>query len=759
MYWNGSYGTTNGQGVMPIGWLKSDLLISSSGFGFNTSQSDLYGISTNSWGWQNNNWYWWFNDWYWWHNNNTVQIANQWHHIVAVFDNNNITKNQLYIDGIAQSLNQLSGSASNTYNVVQSTLQVGGWTNTTGYRFAGNIDELQVFTGTLSASQVASVYHETHNCANGTTATTSFNAFDTSTAAGATGGFIQTKVAGTPFTLDVAAISTNSLSISTGFTGSVKVELVDGTTSSTCSNMTAIQTVASSYTFTSSDAGRHTFTGISQNQAYPQVGVRISYPATSSTSVVCAMDNFAIRPASFGVVATDSSWTSAGSGRTLNASTSTGTPTHKAGQPLTLVITPYNSLGTVAGDITTAYNGTPVATANCNLPSSCVLGTFNLGTLSLSNGVSTTTTASYSDVGIINLTVSDSTFAQVDAYDGTTSQQLTITSTTTPIGRFVPDHFDLTFNTPQFTPGCGTFTYIGQPITYATNPVATVTAANASDVVTQNYVPTTYIVPTSSSFGIAPAYTLAGYTLNVYSSTTNVQNSGSGVGTLTFAYTTASTPPPILYISRTNLPIAGFQAAIGMYFTMQDTDGVTVGYVNGAASSNPVYFGSAGSSSNIGFTNGNNMQYWGRLALSNANGSELLPLTLPLTAQYYNGSTFVTSANDNCTTPTLSMFSLSNPSTSNGATQLGSATMTVGTGNSAASLLNSPVVNGLGGLTFSSPGAGNTGYINVSSNFSSLPWLLYNWNQAGLGNTSPTAVATFGVYQGSNKVIYFKEMY
>jgi autotransporter adhesin len=105
------------------------------------------------------------------------------------------------------------------------------------------------------------------------------------------------------------------------------------------------------------------------------------------------------------------------------------------------------------------------------------------------------------------------------------------------------------------------------------------------------------------------------------------------------------------------------------------------------------------------------------------------------------------------------MFSLSNPSTSNGATQLGSATMTVGTGNSAASLLNSPVVNGLGGLTFSSPGAGNTGYINVSSNFSSLPWLLYNWNQAGLGNTSPTAVATFGVYQGSNKVIYFKEMY
>ena len=134
-----------------------------------------------------------------------------------------------------------------------------------------------------------------------------FNAFDTTTWLGSTTGMIQTKIAGSAFTLDVVAL-TATPTVLTNFNGSVKVELVDASSSASCSAMTSIQTVVSSYNFTGSDAGRHTFSGITQAQAYPKVGVRISYPATSPTQVVCSTDQFAIRPNSFTVQASDATW-------------------------------------------------------------------------------------------------------------------------------------------------------------------------------------------------------------------------------------------------------------------------------------------------------------------------------------------------------------------------------------------------------------------------------------------------------------------
>ena len=58
-----------------------------------------------------------------------------------------------------------------------------------------------------------------------------------------------------------------------------------------------------------------------------------------------------------------------------------------------------------------------------------------------------------------------------------------VTGTTTGnVGRFFPDHFAVTRNSPTFNPACtaGSFTYVGQPFAYATAPVLTVTARNAS---------------------------------------------------------------------------------------------------------------------------------------------------------------------------------------------------------------------------------------------------------------------------------------
>ena len=86
--------------------------------------------------------------------------------------------------------------------------------------------------------------------------------------------------------------------------------------------------------------------------------------------------------------------------------------------------------------------------------------------------------------------------------------------------------------------------------------------------------------------------------------------------------------------------------------------------------------------------------------------------------------------------------------------------MKIGQGTTKASLSNTTLSAGMTTLVFSPPGPGNTGSVNVSSTLVDLlPWLLYNWNQGGTGNTSPSAITTFGIYQNNRHIIYFREVY
>jgi hypothetical protein len=361
-------------------------------------------------------------------------------------------------------------------------------------------------------------------------------------------------------------------------------------------------------------------------------------------------------------------------------------------------------------------------------------------------------------VGAISATLSDASFASVDAADGSTASDRIITSAAFTIGRFVPDHFDVTLNTPIFAPACNTFTYVGQPIKYATNPIASITAKNAAGSTTQNYTGSLWkISPSDINYGITPVYSEASYALSVLNnSVPTAIDTGNGNGTLSFADTTSN----ILQVTRSN-PMASFNAEIALSFNLWDTDGVTDGHVNGLTSSNPVQFGMATSGNGISFTGTNKTQLWGRLAMANANGSELMALTVPLFSEYFNGTAFVSNTADICTSLSLnSQLSLSNPTTANGIAQAGNVAMTIApSGLSQATLANAPLMAGNAGLSFSSPGAGNTGYINIIGNFVSLPWLLFDWDNDGLQDNSPTARVTFGVYRGHPKIIYFREVY
>ena len=585
-----------------------------------------------------------------------------------------------------------------------------------------------------------------------TTVPGKFNAFDSTTAAADNTGYIKTKIAGSSFTLDVVATNSTGATRTTGFTGGVAIELVDASSGS-CSTYPTIGNAAI-VNFTSADAGRKTV-AFSESNVWQNVRIRIKYPFFSPSVIACSTDNFAIRPYELMAVASDSNWTSAGTSRTLNAATASATPTHKAGQPFTITATAKNAVGAV----TSRYNGTPSAgTVNCVLPATgCVMGTFSAGGFSNNAGVATSTTASYSEVGAISSSVSDANFAAVDAADGSTLAERTVSSAIFTIGRFVPDYFDVTLNTPVFSPGCGNFTYIGQPIKYATQPVAEVTAKNAAAVISVNYTGSLWkISPSNLSYGITPSYAEASQSLTVLNNSVPIAtDNGNGTGSLSFADTTSN----ILAIARGN-PLAPLNAEIALSFNLQDTDAVQVARINGVAGNNPVKFGAASAGNGIAFSGGNKTQRWGRLTLSNAHGSELTALLMPLFSEYFNGTAFVTNTADNCTSLSSStQLKLGNSNTSGGALQAGTTAMTIGSGTSTAILANTPLLAGNGGLSFSAPGAGNTGYIDVSADLSSLPWLLFDWDHDGGHDDAPTAKATFGIYKGNSRQIYLREVY
>ncbi len=134
MYWDGT------DSVMPISWNKYALWFKKGYFGFNSWNSDLYGISSSG-------------------------LSNGWHHVVAIFNNDKVKSNQLYIDGTLKNLSQQLGKPAKSNAYVQSTMMIGGIKNNSSDRFNGvYIDEVKVYNGALSKKQVTTNYNETHNC-------------------------------------------------------------------------------------------------------------------------------------------------------------------------------------------------------------------------------------------------------------------------------------------------------------------------------------------------------------------------------------------------------------------------------------------------------------------------------------------------------------------------------------------------------------------------------------------------------------------
>jgi MSHA biogenesis protein MshQ len=266
-------------------------------------------------------------------------------------------------------------------------------------------------------------------------------------------------------------------------------------------------------------------------------------------------------------------------------------------------------------------------------------------------------------------------------------------------------------------PGNG-LAYSGQNFTVS------VEAKNASDVTTQNYA---YSVTAANNF--ARAVTLSAVDASGGAAI------GAGVGSLTSvsvassAFTLgATTAPPASPIftfatppaSPTNVFVRATEASGG--------DGV-------------VSLRSVASSS----IEGGLKEVSGRMKISNAYGSELLPLPITATAQYYNAaSVWVKSSSDSATQFNTNLSGAGG----NVSAAIVDASHGLGLGN--ISIVSPGVVTFAGGVKiFSLAAPGRAGSANLSI-VTAPSYLLTG---------SITGRATFGVYKGANEFIYMREAY
>ena len=476
---------------------------------------------------------------------------------------------------------------------------------------------------------------------------------------------------------------------------------------------------------------------------------------------------FVVKPSTFkvtGIKRTSDNFANPG------AADATGSVFIKAGDDITLTVRSENSLGNLTpnfGKETPTPQGVTL-TANLVAPSpgnNPGLGNPAIAGGSFSGGQATVANVTWGEVGIVTLTpaVTGGSYLGAGSVAGTTTGN---------VGRFTPFDFAVTFPAPppQFTTACaaGNFSYIGQLFGYATAPVLTVTARNKAAGTTLNYKGT---APAASAFfkltnaSLTPAtqalrYSAATGTLDVSAlpltgADPAIVANGNGTGTLTF-----SSGGSGIAFNR-NTPLAPFNADIALAINVIDTDAI-------AFAGNPASFGTATATNGIGFSTSKEMRF-GRLRMQNALGSEKLVLPVAVETQYWNGSAFARNAQDSCTTLAKSTLSLTGyvPNLAACETTVNQATVSF--------------IAGLGTLTLSPAGAGNSGSVLVTANLgagaggnnfcpaspgaespatgASKSYLQGAWTGA-IWNENPSARATFGLFGGQPKnFIFFRENY
>jgi hypothetical protein len=588
-----------------------------------------------------------------------------------------------------------------------------------------------------------------------------FNAFETSTASGAITGVIKTKISGTAFSLAVVALNTTRTAVLTTFTGTVTVELLDAdnntgalnATTGCRSTWTNIATVAPNPTFVTSDNGRDTVTFGAVGNAYREVRVRVTYTSGGTTVIGCSSDAFAIRPSSFAsVTAADANDKTTGVTRTLNNTATSSGVVHRANRPFTVVGSAVSSTGaTLSG-----YDGTPtMSVSSCVTPSGCTAGSFSSALTATTGTI--TGTATYSEAGVITATMTDSSFASVDAADSTLAER-TISSAAITIGRFVPEAYRLsTSTTPTFAPPtCNTgttqsFVFVGQAFAFGTAPVVLATPVNFGGTVIAN------ARPRFDATAVSNAVSATGAPVALTGSATASMGTVGTTPTATISFTGTS-----FTFTRSTTPVASFTPAIAMTVDVNDTTETATSGNTAIQDENTLTI------SPIVFSPSASPFYYGRIQLSSVVGDYRRDLVVPLEVQFWNGLGWMPlTAAASCIRAGATTFAysaptggLSNSGAFNCATRVAS-NVDIASGGRAAITLANPAytsttqpsamtmtLNLLGVAAGSSCSALNT---STTATTLSMPWL------ASPSGANPSARVTWGRTRGDS--VYLRERF
>ncbi len=473
----------------------------------------------------------------------------------------------------------------------------------------------------------------------------------------------------------------------------------------------------------------------------------------------CSSDNFSIRPLAFSSVTSN-----------MTNSGTTGAPVTSAGGSFS-----------ITGVAIAGYNGTPAIdntkiTAHAGaVQTGSVAGSF--GAADPATGTATGSTFTYSEVGNFTIGVNgvyDSTFTAVDPPGTECTNDFSNTlvggsygcsfgnsAASAAVGRFRPDHFIVTLGTltNRQALSCApasTYTYEGEQL----RVTFTLTARNGlgTPAITQNYTTASTFAKLDgtvyANFGFGavdladatPPLAATALTARVPSGTSSGTWVG-GIGSFTVDLAVSRASP--------DGPFESFRLGV----LPADTDGVTLR----AADLN--LDTSVPADSNDRVLVGSSKIRFGRLALRNASGSQLVRLPVPLETQYWNGTAFITNDADNCTTLATNNVAMSNFTSNLAACE---------TANTAVSAFS----RGRSILTLAAPGSANNGSVDLAVNLGlassgttctsvgggTVPaagangaYLQGNWAGGAVYNVNPTARATFGVYKGSDEVIFIRE--
>jgi MSHA biogenesis protein MshQ len=418
----------------------------------------------------------------------------------------------------------------------------------------------------------------------------------------------------------------------------------------------------------------------------------------------------------------------------------------KAGNPFSVTVSALNNAGAVtpnfgketpaAGVTLTSSLVTPdpvtyPSAANPVPGNNVIPGTeFGAGGMVAdASGVATINNLSWGEVGSITLSAN---LTSTNGYLGTagtptkdaSNNILTASGTSATIGAFIPDHFD-TAVVPSVTlpMPCPTgltcpasfngFVYSGQAFRVQ------VIARNLAGGTTTNY---------SSVYGLANSVAMSAW--DALGSL--VAPTGSGV------------------LANSTMAASSFVSGVGLDYTQA--------YTFDASPTAPTdIFLRAVDATNTTVTSrravpatsveGGVKVVSGKIMIPNAYGSELLPLPLTVTVQYWENSDWVTSATDDVT-----QFD-TNLSTAGGNIVVNILTGLAG-GVSVATPGVVTVTGGANSFTLNAPSV--PGSADISLNVPD--YLLAGSNGAGVNPSDPARV-TFGIFKGSEHVIYLREVY